>query len=266
MSWAAQELKTANLGDKRRNQRLIKIVEDLSTMLNASVTQAARDEAAVQGIYEFWGNVRVEPSEILAAHRDSTLSRVETEESLQQAIAQTAACGELTLELQRTPKRKPRTATLTVRISSLELQPPQQHPQRSNLKPVSVQVVWAIEQQPPGGEKAIAWLLLTTLEVTNFEQAERCLRWYSYRWLIERYHYTLKSGCRLEQLQLETADRLERALASPSLAACVRWIARLGGFLGRKNDGEPGVKTLWLGLQRVHDMASIWQLLAPGNQ
>jgi len=36
--------------------------------------------------------------------------------------------------------------------------------------------------------------------------------------------------------------------------------------LGRKNDGEPGVKTLWLGLQRVHDMASIWQLLAPGNQ
>lgn len=163
--------------------------------------------------------------------------------------------------------------------------------------------------------KAIAWLLLTTLEVTSFEQASRCLRWYSYRWLIERYHYTLKSGCRLEQLQLETADRLERALATyaivawrllwltyearchpnksiegilpahdwialychmhqttvlpdkpPTLADCVRWIARLGGFLGRKNDGEPGVKTLWLGLQRVHDMASIWQLLVPGNQ
>jgi hypothetical protein len=52
----------------------------------------------------------------------------------------------------------------------------------------------------------------------------------------------------------------------PTLADCVRWIARLGGFLARKSDGEPGVKTLWLGLQRVHDMASIWQLLAPGNQ
>jgi hypothetical protein len=32
MSWAAEELKTANLGDKRRNQRLIKIVEDLSAI------------------------------------------------------------------------------------------------------------------------------------------------------------------------------------------------------------------------------------------
>jgi hypothetical protein len=458
MSWAAEELKTASLGDKRRNKRLIKIVEDLSAMPIASVTQAARDGAAVQGTYEFWGNVRVKASGILAAHRDSTLERVSAQsivlavqdtteldfseqpsklglgalskkdaqglkvhsvlcvspvgvplgvlhqkvwareknrrtsghadrkraieqkeshrwlesleltqqwipqdkkvvtvadreadiyellalprregseflirachprgvkqtttdieiESLQEVIEKTAACGELTLELQRTPKRKPRKATLTVRVSSLELQAPQQHPQRSGLKPVRVQVVWAIEEHPPSGEKAIAWLLLTTLEVTNFEQACRCLRWYSYRWLIERYHYTLKSGCRLEQLQLETADRLERALATyaivawrllwltyearchptesiegilpahywqalychihqtralpnepPTLADCVRWIARLGGFLGRKNDGEPGVKTLWLGLQRVHDMASIWQLLTPGNQ
>lgn len=124
---------------------------------------------------------------------------------MQAAIGQTAACGELTLELQRTPKRKARTATLTVRFTSLELQPPVHHPQRSSLKPVTVQVVWAIEEMPPVGEKAIAkrcclqqitWLLLTTLEVTCFEQAERCLRWYSYRWLIERYHYTLKSGCR----------------------------------------------------------------------
>ena len=33
-------------------------------------------------------------------------------------------------------------------------------------------------------------------------------------------------------------------------------IARLGGFLGRKGDGEPGAKTLWLGLQRVMDFAA----------
>ncbi len=80
MSWAAEELKTASLGDKRRNRRLIKIVEDLSAMPIASVTQAASDEAAVQGTYEFWGNVRVKAEGILAAHRDSTLSRMEGQE------------------------------------------------------------------------------------------------------------------------------------------------------------------------------------------
>lgn len=37
----------------------------------------------------------------------------------------------------------------------------------------------------------------------------------------------------------------------PTIREVIRQIAMLGGFLGRKSDGEPGVKTLWLGFQRV---------------
>lgn len=47
----------------------------------------------------------------------------------------------------------------------------------------------------------------------------------------------------------------------PSLHDAVRMIATLGGFLGRKGDGEPGVKTIWRGLRRLHDIAATWQLL-----
>jgi hypothetical protein len=47
--------------------------------------------------------------------------------------------------------------------------------------------------------------------VSNFEEAVRCIRWYTYRWLIERYHYVLKSGCRIEHLQLETTERIQKA-------------------------------------------------------
>ena len=39
----------------------------------------------------------------------------------------------------------------------------------------------------------------------------------------------------------------------PTTRELVRQIAMLGGFLGRKCDGEPGVKTLWLGMQRLRD-------------
>ncbi|MCC5668071.1 hypothetical protein LC653_30405 [Nostoc sp. CHAB 5784] len=38
--------------------------------------------------------------------------------------------------------------------------------------------------------------------------------WYTYRWLIERYPYALKSGCGIEKLQLETARRINMALAT----------------------------------------------------
>ena len=38
---------------------------------------------------------------------------------------------------------------------------------------------------------------------------------------------------------------------TPELNSVVRLIARLGGFLGRKGDGEPGAKTLWLGLRDI---------------
>lgn len=41
--------------------------------------------------------------------------------------------------------------------------------------------------------------------------------------------------------------------AVPTIRDVVRQIAMLGGFLGRKCDGEPGVKTLWLGMQRLRD-------------
>ena len=50
---------------------------------------------------------------------------------------------------------------------------------------------------------------------------------------------------------------------APTLNQCVRWIAKLGGFLGRLKDGEPGVKTIWRGLRRLHDIATTWKLVYP---
>jgi hypothetical protein len=233
---------------------------------------------------------------------------------LQEAIKMTPPCGQLTVEVPRGASRPARIATLTIRYATLELSPPRHHLKRSQLQPVTISVVLALEVNQPSGETPIRWLLLTTLTVGGFDDAVICLRWYSYRWLIERYHYVLKSGCCLEKLQLETADRIERALAIYSIvawrllwltcearrnrdAACdtvleahewqalyctihktpippltppllsdaVRWIAQLGGFLGRKQDGDPGVKTIWCGWRRLQDIAATWLLLHPNS-
>ena len=58
--------------------------------------------------------------------------------------------------------------------------------------------------------------------------------------------------------------------APPTLRTVVRQIARLGGFLGRKSDGEPGVQTLWRGLSRLPETVATWraakrQLTADGS-
>jgi hypothetical protein len=48
----------------------------------------------------------------------------------------------------------------------------------------------------------------------------------------------------------------------PTLREATRMVASLGGFLGRKGDGEPGTQTLWLGLQRLDDITAMWCVMA----
>jgi hypothetical protein len=48
----------------------------------------------------------------------------------------------------------------------------------------------------------------------------------------------------------------------PGLREAMRMVASLGGFLGRKGDGEPGTQTLWLGLQRLDDISVAWKVFS----
>jgi len=52
----------------------------------------------------------------------------------------------------------------------------------------------------------------------------------------------------------------------PTLREAIRLVAGLGGFLGRKADGEPGTQTLWLGLQRLDDITGMWRVFAAATQ
>jgi hypothetical protein len=212
--------------------------------------------------------------------------------------------GRYELAVPRAGDKPARDAVLTVRLAAMQAQPPRHAKQRSQLPAIPVWVVEALEESPPPGSKAICWRLVTTERVETWEQALRALREYVLRWLIERFHFILKSGCRVEQLQLTSAERLVNAVAvysqvavrvqrltylarvdpqapaerefskeeiaalesyqqktapkgdSPvhTVGAAVRLVARMGGHLGRRGDGPPGVKVLWRGLRRLHDI------------
>ena len=47
----------------------------------------------------------------------------------------------------------------------------------------------------------------------------------------------------------------------PSLAQAVRWIAQLGGFVGRRRRDQPGAETLWRGLQHLTDLTRMYRIM-----
>jgi hypothetical protein len=214
------------------------------------------------------------------------------------------------IELKRHPERAARKAKVELRYAEIELQRPKHC--TSAHETLTIRVVEVQEMDTPEGETPVYWLLLTSLPVDNVDQAQEIVRFYSYRWLVERFHYVLKSGCKLEESQLREEKRLERLLgvyslvawqllwltyssrqnpdasctdvlqehewqalyafinkrktvpeSPPNLKQAVRWIAQLGGFLGRKGDGDPGVKVLWRGWTRLQDISQTWILFDP---
>ena len=49
---------------------------------------------------------------------------------------------------------------------------------------------------------------------------------------------------------------------APDVTVIAGQLGELGGFLGRKADGEPGTQTLWLGLQRLDDISAAWKIFS----
>lgn len=63
------------------------------------------------------------------------------------------------------------------------------------------------------------WILFSTVPVTDAQSAAIVLDWYACRWLIEEYHKCLKTGCSIEQRQLETAQGLLALLGFLAIVA-----------------------------------------------
>ena len=47
----------------------------------------------------------------------------------------------------------------------------------------------------------------------------------------------------------------------PSLDQAVRWIAQLGGFVGRRRRDQPGAETLWRGFQHLTDLTRMYRIM-----
>jgi hypothetical protein len=211
--------------------------------------------------------------------------------------------GSFTLNLRARPKQPARSAKLVVAFGMLSMPTPSKISpalKKAKPEPIPMCVVWVREVEALQGVDPIEWVLYTSLQVGNYDDAMLVASYYEKRWLIEEWHKVLKTGHRVEYRQLKTSARLEAMMGLMSVAAVrlfqlkgeartaperraeevvppkyvrelkavrkigaldeltvgqfFRELAELGGFLGRRSDGEPGWITIWRGWDKLQTM------------
>ena len=123
--------------------------------------------------------------------------------------------------------RSKRTATLEIRCAEVTLDPPYRRDRK--LSRISFHVVMAKERKPPQGEDPIVWILLTSMEAKGYEKSLDIVLLYACRWEIEVFFRVLKTGCKVEELQLKEDERIKPAIALYMVVAWrVMYVMKLG--------------------------------------
>jgi hypothetical protein len=126
----------------------------------------------------------------------------------------------------RDAQGKDHRAVLSVRHATMTVRPP--IGKQRKYRHQDLQIIHAEELDPPEGRPAVFWKLITNLPVETHADAINKLEWYALRWKIETFFRTLKTGCRIEEMRLATADRLANCIALCCVVAWrVSWLTML---------------------------------------
>ena len=177
----------------------------------------------------------------------------------------------------------------------------------------TINAIYLKETDCPESEKPVIWCLLTSLPINSLEEIKKIVSYYLSRWEIEIIFKTYKSGCKIEEKSLRSAERLYPLFSlflivawrvnfllhmsrvspnvsciaffdesewkagyvaatrnrnipesPPTMREMMRYIAKLGGYLGRKKDPDPGIKVIWVGICKLMNYADAWDLFGPG--
>jgi hypothetical protein len=301
---------------EKESAKWLKGIAGARAALEANLTPAERPrlihvfdrEGDIHQVFEL-----VTSSSDGAVIRSSHNRRVITEEGIggyaHDAVRAAKRLGSVTIDVPRKPGQKARQATVETRACKVRLTPARSAKAPRRCLELTLVEIW--EPHPPPGAAPLHWLLWTTEPVADHPEAMQIVGIYQKRWKIEEYHLILKSGCRVEGLQFETAERLAKVVAlyapiavrilqlrdlsrlkpdapctlaltekewlalwtyihqkppppgtpPPSLRQATLWIGRLGGHLGRKRDGMPGVRTLWRGWRDLEILTAMYCLI-----
>ena len=173
------------------------------------------EEATVQSSQGSYANfiIRSQYNRILENETENKLwDKLKTQDSL----------GEIEFFIPATEKRRGRKVIQQLKSAVVTLL-------RKN-KRVQVNAIMATEANPPEGEDPVVWVLITDLPIDTFEKVNTIIAYYLCRWEIELFFKVLKSGCKTEERQLQTAERMKNLI---TLFMILSWRIMFTMMLGR---------------------------------
>jgi hypothetical protein len=207
------------IAEKESNKWLVALSE--SVQQKPVATQLITVGDAEADIFELFHHARQLKTDLLIrAGQERSVCEPEVG-LLWPLLEKQAIVGHLAVHVAKRQAQPAREATVAVRYLSLSLKAPQHL--RPLLGPAALYGILVQEVEPPaapnGHPDPLCWLLLTTVPVCAFDDAVECIGWYCRRWQIEILHKILKSGCRIEQAQLASHQRLMPLIALFSIIA-----------------------------------------------
>lgn len=172
------------------------------------------------------------PAQVDLLLRSAQDRRIEESELLQwKKVSQGKLKGIIDIEISAKDGHPDRTARCEIRYRQVTVRPPKNRPAHlPKLKPVKLWAILLEEIDAPDGPDPLHWRLLTTMAISSFDDACLMIEYYTRRWIIERFHFVLKSGCRIEERRLGSVAAHLRFLA---LANIVAWRILFLTYAGR---------------------------------
>jgi hypothetical protein len=149
-------------------------------------------------------------------------------------IQKTACLGRAVRIISRDSRRnlKEREAILQIRYASYAIKRPQIRNTNKTLHDsIMLYVIYVKEEQKTPSDEPIEWFLATNEPIGSVQEAWEKVDQYMQRWKIERFHYVLKSGCKVEKLQERSIEKTTTLVLMYSLLAVfimsMTYIARI---------------------------------------
>jgi len=204
-----------------------KIANDLSKELPGTQFISVSDRES--DFYDFYSEAaKGEADWIVRGYRNRQVEDNSAYDKMLDSLKKDGPLAEIKLIKPKTKSQSKREAILALYAKELTLLPPEN---KENYDKEKVNAIWLKEENPPENMEPISWLLLTSLPISSIDSCFDIVNYYLCRWEIELFFKTLKSGCKVEELQLEKVERLKPCLI---LYMIVAWRILYLTMLGRR--------------------------------